>query len=169
MGRFRFFRRIKVAPGVTLNLSKRGVSASFGPRGAKATIGTSGRRYSVGLPGTGLFWREDVTYRKGGSSGQNRSKPGDMSTSDADTVAAYLRPGFFEKIFMSDIEKTLREALAHVLQQKYFEAVMLLLDYPHEPDCCSRSTSRRSCCFLIIPTNRIWPSFWDIVISGGVK
>ncbi len=134
MGKFRFFRRIKVAPGVTLNLSKRGVSASFGPRGAKATIGTSGRRYSVGLPGTGLFWREDVTSRKRGSSAEHGSKPGDMSTSDCDTIAAHLRPGFFEKIFMSDIEKTLREALAHVLQQKYFEAVMLLLDYPHEPD-----------------------------------
>lgn len=52
----RFFRRIRVAPGVTLNLSKTGISASAGPRGAKYTVGTSGQRATVGLPGTGLFY-----------------------------------------------------------------------------------------------------------------
>jgi hypothetical protein len=52
----RFFRRIGILPGVTLNLTKRGLSASFGPRGAKITVGTSGSRATVGLPGTGLFY-----------------------------------------------------------------------------------------------------------------
>ena len=37
---FRFWRRIKIAPGVTLNLSKSGGSLSFGPRGAKFTVGS---------------------------------------------------------------------------------------------------------------------------------
>ncbi|MBS3821946.1 MAG: DUF4236 domain-containing protein, partial [Phycisphaerae bacterium] len=41
---FRFFRRTKIAPGLSLNLSKRGVSASVGPRGAKLTAGTRGPR-----------------------------------------------------------------------------------------------------------------------------
>jgi len=36
---FRFWRRIKTAPGVTLNLSKSGGSLSFGPRRAKFTTG----------------------------------------------------------------------------------------------------------------------------------
>ncbi|RLC08862.1 MAG: DUF4236 domain-containing protein, partial [Deltaproteobacteria bacterium] len=39
---FRFWRRIKIAPGVTLNLSKSGGSLSFGPRGAKFTVGSRG-------------------------------------------------------------------------------------------------------------------------------
>ena len=51
---FRFFQRIRIAPGLTLNLSKGGVSVSAGPRGAKFTVGTSGTRATVGLPGTGL-------------------------------------------------------------------------------------------------------------------
>lgn len=41
---FRFTKRIKLLPGVTLNLSKRGVSSvSAGPEGAKVNVATSGR------------------------------------------------------------------------------------------------------------------------------
>ncbi len=36
---FRCWRRIKIVPGVTLNLSKSGASLSLGPRGAHYTIG----------------------------------------------------------------------------------------------------------------------------------
>ena len=39
---FRFWRRVKIVPGVTLNLSKSGGSLSFGPRGAKFTVGSRG-------------------------------------------------------------------------------------------------------------------------------
>ncbi|PXF54827.1 MAG: hypothetical protein C4B57_05760 [Deltaproteobacteria bacterium] len=44
---FRFWRRIRIAPGVTLNLSKSGGSLSFGPRGAKFTVGSCGKRGTV--------------------------------------------------------------------------------------------------------------------------
>jgi len=53
---FRFFRRIRIAPGLTVNLSRSGASLSIGPRGAKYTIGPRGSRTTVGLPGTGLFY-----------------------------------------------------------------------------------------------------------------
>lgn len=53
---FRFFQRIRIAPGLTLNLSKGGVSMSAGPRGARVTAGTSGTRATAGLPGTGLHY-----------------------------------------------------------------------------------------------------------------
>ena len=56
MAHLRFSRRMKIAPGLTLNLSKSGGSLSFGPRGAKYTIGLRGRRTTVGIPGTGLFY-----------------------------------------------------------------------------------------------------------------
>ena len=49
---FRFWRRIRIAPGVTLNLSKSGGSLSFGPRGVKFTIGPRGKRATVGISGT---------------------------------------------------------------------------------------------------------------------
>ena len=53
---FRFFRRIRVLPGVTLNLSRRGVSTSVGVRGAHVTVGHGRVRETAGLPGTGMFY-----------------------------------------------------------------------------------------------------------------
>ena len=51
----RFWRRVRVAPGVTINLSKSGPSLSVGPRGSKVTFGQRGVRQTMGIPGTGLF------------------------------------------------------------------------------------------------------------------
>jgi Protein of unknown function (DUF4236) len=52
----RFFRRIRIAPGVSVNVSKSGASVSVGPRGAKVTVGRKGIRKTVGLPGTGVYY-----------------------------------------------------------------------------------------------------------------
>ncbi|MFM8914807.1 MAG: DUF4236 domain-containing protein [Candidatus Limnocylindrus sp.] len=56
---FRLFRRIKIAPGVTINLSKSGLSASAGVRGARVTLGPRGVRRTVGIPGTGISYSEN--------------------------------------------------------------------------------------------------------------
>lgn len=50
----RFQKRIKIAPGLSINLSKSGVSASVGTRGARMTFGHGKRRTTVGLPGSGI-------------------------------------------------------------------------------------------------------------------
>ena len=55
---FRFQRRIRLLPGIRLNLSKGGISMSLGRRGAWATFGRGRQRTSVGLPGTGLSYTE---------------------------------------------------------------------------------------------------------------
>ena len=55
---FRFSKRIKLLPGVRLNISKSGASLSVGPRGASVTMGKRGVHGNVGLPGTGLSYRE---------------------------------------------------------------------------------------------------------------
>lgn len=62
---FRFFRRIKIAPGITLNLSKSGPSVSLGPRGAKLTFGRRGTRTTLGLPGTGAYYTSLHRRRSG--------------------------------------------------------------------------------------------------------
>jgi hypothetical protein len=60
---FRFSRRIKILPGVTVNLSRSGVSTSIGVRGAHITVGHGKVRETVGLPGTGLsYTRVDGTH-----------------------------------------------------------------------------------------------------------
>lgn len=56
---WRFSRRVKLAPGVTLNVGKRGVSATVGVRGAGVTVRQDGgASATVGLPGTGLSMTE---------------------------------------------------------------------------------------------------------------
>jgi len=65
MGSFRFFRRVKVLPGLTMNLSKSGPSFSVGARGAHVTVGRRGVRKTVGVPGTGLFYTSRSGHHTG--------------------------------------------------------------------------------------------------------
>jgi hypothetical protein len=51
----RFQRRIRVLPGVHLNVSLSGVGVSVGGRGFHAGVTSGGQRYvGAGVPGTGL-------------------------------------------------------------------------------------------------------------------
>ena len=56
---WRFQRRKKLLPGVTLNLGKRGAGLSFGRRGARVSAGPRGVAATLSLLGTGLsyVWR----------------------------------------------------------------------------------------------------------------
>lgn len=54
----RFQKRIRILPGVSINLSKSGVSASLGGPGATMNMGTTGRKMvTFGIPGTGFSYR----------------------------------------------------------------------------------------------------------------
>lgn len=53
---WRFQRRKKLAPGLTLNVGKRGLGLSAGPRGAKVSAGRSGLGLTLTLLGTGLSY-----------------------------------------------------------------------------------------------------------------
>ncbi len=57
---FRFQRRITLAPGIRINLSKRGLGLSVGPRGASLSLGPSGVHGHAGIPGTGLSFRQKL-------------------------------------------------------------------------------------------------------------
>ena len=52
---WRVFRRIRIAPGLRLNVSKSGPSISVGGRGFTTTFGRRGRRTTIGIPGTGVY------------------------------------------------------------------------------------------------------------------
>lgn len=94
---FRFRHRIKIFPGVHLNLSGRGVSLSLGPRGASMTLGSRGAYANLGIPGSGLSYRTrlDVPHapRRGllneydNSSGPSSS--GFQSTSESSANRTY--------------------------------------------------------------------------------
>ena len=58
-----FRRRIKVIPGVYLNVSKRGVSTTVGVRGASLTFRGDGTYANAGIPGTGISNRQKISGR----------------------------------------------------------------------------------------------------------
>jgi len=91
---FRFWRRVRIAPGVTLNLSKSGGSLSFGVRGAHFTVGPHGKRVTAGIPGTGLFYTNALS---------NSSKR--SSTSTSNDSGGRLTLGFFKRLITPDDEE----------------------------------------------------------------
>ena len=53
-------KRVKIAPGVHLNIGKKGVSTTVGLRGASMTFGKNGTYVNTGIPGTGFYKREKI-------------------------------------------------------------------------------------------------------------
>jgi Protein of unknown function (DUF4236) len=70
MAYFRLFRRVRIAPGLSINLTKAGPSLSLGVRGAHVTLGRSGIRKTLGVPGTGVFFTSRSGYHTGAHTGQ---------------------------------------------------------------------------------------------------
>ena len=62
-----FKKRIKIAPGLHINIGKTGVSARVGGRVAGVTVGRRGAQASANLPGTGLSVRHKITTRTSSS------------------------------------------------------------------------------------------------------
>lgn len=58
---FSFRRRIRVLPGVTLNLSNSGISTTVGVKGASINFGKNGTYLNTGIPGTGFYNRTKLT------------------------------------------------------------------------------------------------------------
>ena len=92
---FRFFRRMKIAPGVSVNLSKSGASMSFGPRGAKVTVGPKGVRKTVGIPGTGAYY---TTHSGHGGKSSRRSRSRPARPTPTPRPEDRLSMGFFKRL-----------------------------------------------------------------------
>ncbi|MGE6367215.1 DUF4236 domain-containing protein [Bacillus paramycoides] len=73
---FKFRKSIKVAPGVKVNLSRKGVGVSAGVKGARVSTGPSGTRITTSIPGSGLSYEHRVGSKKGNNytSTQNYSE-----------------------------------------------------------------------------------------------
>lgn len=65
---FRFQKRIRILPGVHINLSKTGISTSVGGKGLTVNLRGDKVKTTVGLPGTGMSYSETSSVG-GGSSG----------------------------------------------------------------------------------------------------
>ncbi|MEJ5186024.1 MAG: DUF4236 domain-containing protein, partial [Candidatus Geothermincolales bacterium] len=90
---FRIWKRVKLAPGVRLNVGKSGVSFSFGGRGLWLTLGGSGSRVTAGIPGTGIYWSKKVSTSR-------RRRPREVYAGAPSGPAAPLRPSLFRRLFL---------------------------------------------------------------------
>ncbi len=71
MDYLRIYRRIRIAPGLTVNLAKHGASLSCGICGAHITVGRHGIRRTVGLHGTGIFYTHQDDWHSGIHTGEH--------------------------------------------------------------------------------------------------
>ena len=60
---WRFRKRIKILPGIHINISKSGISTNVGIKGASVTFGSNGTYVNTGFPGTGLYRRDRISNR----------------------------------------------------------------------------------------------------------
>ncbi len=104
---FRFFQRFRIAPGLSLNLSKTGASLSLGPRGAQFTVGTSGTRATIGLPGSGLFY---TVANPLGKKRPTRSEPASIGPA-TQAKNPKLSLGFFKRLTTSADEQAFVDGL----------------------------------------------------------
>ena len=81
---FRFRRTVKIAPGLRLNVGKRGLSLSAGPRGLSVTAGSRGLHGNVGAPGTGFSYRTKL------SGPQSSSQPAALQKTGTATVGLQI-------------------------------------------------------------------------------
>ncbi|MBQ0068140.1 MAG: DUF4236 domain-containing protein, partial [Bacteroidales bacterium] len=56
-----FRKRIKIAPGFYLNMSKNGMSTSIGPKGIKLNFSSRGAYLNTSIPGTGIYNRTKIS------------------------------------------------------------------------------------------------------------
>jgi tetratricopeptide (TPR) repeat protein len=130
-----FRRRIKIAPGVYVNVSKGGLSLSLGTKGLRYTIGKDGSQVNVGLPGTGVYYRKHLgkpgtnkadeqqseAAPRSGSKRRSRHKPGTQTSPQPAALPANASP----------VEQAFHKGSAAYLQGDYqaaFDAFSRLLE-----------------------------------------
>ena len=57
---WRFRKRINIAPGVKINLSKSGISTTFGGKWGSVNVGKNGTYLNTGIRGTGFYRRDRI-------------------------------------------------------------------------------------------------------------
>ena len=69
---FNFRKSFKIAPGVKLNVTKKGISSvSVGKNGARVNVSRKGTKTTVGIPGSGLSYSSFKSHNRSDNSTQN--------------------------------------------------------------------------------------------------
>lgn len=133
-------KRIKVIPGVHLNISKRGISTNIGVRGANITISGSGAHLNIGIPGTGI--RSRIKLSEGQPSLDKQGDPdllkpldkGNIFSAEIHEITCQNMQGIKEAIALSltqrgELLADLNKVRASLLKSRIEQAASYLLIY----------------------------------------
>lgn len=85
---FNFRKSFKIAPGVRLNVGKKGISSvSVGGKGVRVSVGKKGTRTTVSAPGTGLSY-STFSPRTKTENTNNLISPPEQSTTSREKIGA---------------------------------------------------------------------------------
>jgi tetratricopeptide (TPR) repeat protein len=110
---FRMRKSIKLAPGVKLNVSKRGVGASVGGKGARYSVHSSGRR-TTSL-GSGIV--PGVYYQKSVSGTGSRTRGSSLDSAPQRSPNAPKKPGLFAPKGEKQLYKAVQAQDAQAIKQ----------------------------------------------------
>ncbi|MBQ9406141.1 MAG: DUF4236 domain-containing protein [Desulfovibrio sp.] len=77
----RFHKKLKIFPGLSVNLSKSGMSLTVGKPGACLNLSKRGSRMTVGLPGTGLSYSKFLSSNPNSSTNHRSGNAAPVSLS----------------------------------------------------------------------------------------
>lgn len=121
----RFRKRIKLAPGLRLNLSGSGLSLTTGLRGASFNFGKRGAFFNTGVPGTGLYSRTPLSSgsaRQAPSSGRKVSMEISFSVGDDGTIRYCDAAGNpLSEELIAQVKKHRGDALREAIAEKCAE------------------------------------------------
>lgn len=129
-------KRIKIIPGVYLNLSKSGISTSIGVKGANVTFSKEGTYLNTGIPGTGIYNRSKISFE-----GENNHTPipfasllndlpNTIFSAEIHTITSEGMEGLKEAIIVAQEQrKDLQNDLSHINSSLNMSKVKLTLSY----------------------------------------
>lgn len=112
----RFRNRIKILPGIYLNLGKNGISTTIGPRGANINFGKNGIYLNTGIPGTGFSNREKLFSGDTDKPDLNNDLPADNNS--LQPTDKNISPSSTEEIITSEGLGGLKEHLEKSRNQR---------------------------------------------------
>ena len=135
MSKFQFRKRVKLAPGLSLNVSKKGLGLSAGPKGLKTSISAQGRfTGSAGIPGSGISYRKTLSGSGNASSEGGYETFSENVSNKAEYIAIHgtvFQKGELKKTFILGGFLFLFCIAAPLLfVQSLFEDVPKLFSYP---------------------------------------
>ena len=126
----RFFKRVKILPFMTLNLTKKGASCSLGGKGGRYTFGSSGTRMTAGIEGTGLYYTKKGGQQERQAAGQKKQAKHDEQPPDP---LDWLHLSLWQRLWLSAEEKAFVRGVRTYLLGDLSSAAHILGDHSH-PD-----------------------------------